>query len=216
MSLYGYITARTARSPAIRYLPILCRRQYSTPFEGTPEASHSIDQTFRYVRLRNPSSSSNTPEPLTVEVNNQVESVHSSRKTISNWKLGLLRGFIKVFNVNVERTQAAPIAGKLYYGMCKAQGLFHQNQQQNLSQTAKFYYETMGLPMTFTQWFQITALHVWMLLVRMRTLPKDYSAEYEQILIDALFTDMEFRLALEINVCLFVTLGNALMLNMNI
>ena len=49
-----------------------------------------------------------------------------------------------------------------------------------MSDTAKFYYETLRLPKSFSQQVQITILHYWILSVRMRALPFKYSKEYQQ------------------------------------
>ncbi|KAK9472923.1 ubiquinol-cytochrome C chaperone-domain-containing protein [Dipodascopsis tothii] len=161
-------------------------------------ATATEDQTFKYIRLKDGSA----PEPVPPPSMNLAweHGVVRKKRALSGWKLNVLRRFIQVFQVDVERTQAAPVSGRLYYSLCKDQGYFAHDGKAELSQTAKYYYETLGLPMTFTQWFQITSLHAWMLLVRMRAMPKQYSGEYEQMLVDAMFTDMEFRLALELKI----------------
>ena len=58
----------------------------------------------------------------------------------------------------------------------------------------KFWYETSGLPPTFQTWFQITQLHLWMLMVRMRALPKDVGHHYQQQITNHFFNDAEARL----------------------
>lgn len=98
----------------------------------------------------------------------------------------------------MDRIRSGAIAGTLYYEMCKQQGLQFENEP--LSATAKFYYEDLMLPKTFSQWFQITALHVWMLFVRMRAMPKTIGREYQQKLVDTVFGDMEQRLSYEMRI----------------
>lgn len=105
---------------------------------------------------------------------------------------------ITVFRLDMDRIRAGPIAGSVYYAECKRIGLQFQDEQ--LSDTAKFFYEDLHLPRTFSQWFQITALHTWMLSVRMRAMPFKYGKNYQQKLIDRFFRDMELRLHDEMNV----------------
>lgn len=114
------------------------------------------------------------------------------------WKKMLGEKVIRTFNLDMDRIRSGAIAGTLYYEMCKQQGLQFENEP--LSATAKFYYEDLQLPRTFSQWFQITALHVWMLFVRMRAMPKTVGREYQQKLVDSIFRDMEKRLSLEMRI----------------
>lgn len=58
----------------------------------------------------------------------------------------------------------------------------------------KFWYDASGLPPTFQTWFQITQLHLWMLMVRMRALPKDVGHHYQQQMTNHFFNDAEARL----------------------
>jgi cytochrome b pre-mRNA-processing protein 3 len=105
---------------------------------------------------------------------------------------------ISTLRLDMDRIRAGPIAGSHYYAECKKQGLQFENEE--LSETAEFFYEGLKLPRTFSQWFQITALHTWILSVRMRALPFKYGKNYQQKLIDRFFRDMELRLHDEMNV----------------
>lgn len=105
---------------------------------------------------------------------------------------------IKLLRLDMDRIRAGPIAGSVYYGECKIQGLQFENEP--LSETAKFYYEDLKLQRTFSQWFQITALHSWMLFVRMRAMPFKYGRNYQQKLVDRFFRDMELRLVDEMSI----------------
>ena len=69
-----------------------------------------------------------------------------------------------------------------------------------MSETANLFYEELGLPRTFSQWFQITVLHEWILFVRMRAMPFQYGRNYQQKLVDRTFSDIEVRLFEEMNV----------------
>ncbi|KAE8223896.1 hypothetical protein CF319_g3133 [Tilletia indica] len=60
---------------------------------------------------------------------------------------------------------------------------------------AHFWYEECGLPRTYQTWFQLTNLHVWLLLVRFRAFPtRDVSQSYAQELINHFFIDAESRM----------------------
>ena len=68
-------------------------------------------------------------------------------------------------------------------------------QDDKVTSTAnKFWYEVSGLPPTFQTWFQITQLHLWMLMVRMRALPRDVGHHYQQQMTNHFFNDAEARL----------------------
>lgn len=111
-------------------------------------------------------------------------------------KLG--QTLIRMFNIDMDRSRAGPVAGSVYFGECKKQGMFYPNEP--LSDTAKFYYDTLGLPQSFSQWFQITALHYWILSVRMRAMPFKYGRNYQQKLVDRIFSDMELRMSGELGI----------------
>lgn len=117
---------------------------------------------------------------------------------MSGWKQSIGQWIVKTFNIDMDRSRAGPVAGSFYFGECKKQALVYPNEP--LSDTAKFYYETLGLPKTFAQWFQITALHYWILSVRMRAMPFKYGRNYQQKLVDRIFRDMELRMSGEMGI----------------
>lgn len=114
------------------------------------------------------------------------------------WKQSIGQMLIKTFNIDMDRSRAGPVFGSMYFGECKKQALYYPNEP--LSDTARFYYETLGLPKTFSQWFQITALHYWILNVRIRALPFKYGKNYNQKLVDRIFNDMEVRMGEELGI----------------
>lgn len=126
------------------------------------------------------------------------------------WKRLLGERVISTFQLNMDRIRSGPIAGTLYYELCKAQGFFPLDTESGkkpiakpdyaFTKRAKFYYDDLLLPKTFAQQFQITALHVWMLFVRMRAMPKIIGKEYQQKLVDTIFSDMEKRLSTELRI----------------
>lgn len=122
----------------------------------------------------------------------------SSAYQIPKWKEALVEIIIRSFSMDMDKIRAGPVAGSYYYGLCKIQGLQFENEP--LSKTAKFFYEDLKLPRTFSQWFQITILHEWILFVRMRAMPFKYGKNYQQKLVDRTFSDIELRLFEEMNV----------------
>lgn len=105
---------------------------------------------------------------------------------------------IKAFNIDMDRSRAGPVAGSYYFGECKRQGMYYPDEP--LSETAEFFYKTLNLPQSFSQWFQITILHYWILNVRMRAMPFKYGRNYQQKLVDRVFRDMELRMAEELKI----------------
>ncbi|KAJ8103229.1 ubiquinol-cytochrome C chaperone-domain-containing protein [Lipomyces tetrasporus] len=115
---------------------------------------------------------------------------------VSLWKAKLVLKFMELFRMDIEENQAAPVAGRNYMQLCKAQG-YHHPEAKEYGSSAKFYYEHLGLTPSLSQSFQISALHIWMLLVRMRALPEKYANAYEQALVDGVFLDLEKRMVNE-------------------
>lgn len=108
------------------------------------------------------------------------------------WQQMLGENMIKMFNLDMDRIRSGPVAGALYRDQCKGQAYFEKGQP--LSPIAEFYFGTLGMPQTFFQWFQIEVLHVWMLYVRMRPMPRRYCREYQQKLVNGVFDDIDYQL----------------------
>ncbi|GMM55888.1 Cbp3 protein [Maudiozyma humilis] len=122
----------------------------------------------------------------------------SKEYKLPKWKEALGEYVIKTFGLDMDKVRAGPVAGSYYYSICKEQGLQYENEP--LSESAKFFYEELKLPRTFSQWFQVTILHEWMLFVRMRAMPFKYGRNYQQKLVDKTFADIEMRLFDEMNI----------------
>lgn len=152
--------------------------------------------------IRSYQASKETPESV-LQYQDQAASMPT-------WKKILGERVISTFHLDMDRIRSGPIAGKLYYELCKEQGFFelvHKGTKKPiaapgipLSKTSQFFYNDLQLPKTFAQQFQITALHVWMLFVRMRGMPRAIGKEYQQKLVDTIFSDMEKRLSTELRI----------------
>ena len=100
---------------------------------------------------------------------------------------------IKYLGVNVDKVRSGPIAGSYYYKECSDQGLIYEDDVE-LSKGCEFFYNDLKLPKTFSQWYQIHILHVWILFVRMRALPFDIGKNYQKKIIDRTFEELERKL----------------------
>lgn len=117
---------------------------------------------------------------------------------VPQWKRTFGETFVSLFRIDMDNVRAGTIGGSKYYYVCKDQAL--QYKDEELSESASFWYETLMMPRTFAAWFQVTTLHVWLLFARMRAMPHDIGRNYQQKLTDALFKDIELRLSEEMNV----------------
>lgn len=117
------------------------------------------------------------------------------------WKDAVAQNLIKVFRLDMDRIRAGPVAGSMYYGRCKEQGLLVEvDGKSQLTKLSQYWYSKLGLDVTFASWFQITALHTWILFVRMRAMPFKYGKNFQQKLVDRFFKDIELRLANEMRI----------------
>ncbi|ODQ82850.1 hypothetical protein BABINDRAFT_169995 [Babjeviella inositovora NRRL Y-12698] len=172
---------------------------YSTHYYVTDIAKHSPIVTA-------PGSNEKNPIPKHKRPLLSDSPYESNETKLSGWKESFGEMFIGLFRLDMDRVRAGPVAASIYYGQAKQQGLQYPNEE--LSETASFYYSTLGLPRTFAQWFQITALHYWILTVRMRAMPYKYGHNYQQKFVDRFFKDMELRLAEEMNISSGRIIGN--------
>ncbi|ANB11143.1 Cbp3p [Sugiyamaella lignohabitans] len=142
------------------------------------------------------------PGSLKDQILKQYQVVDSTYNVkLPAWQNMLGENLVKTFNLDMDRIRSGPVAGALFKDMCKAQA-FYQKEGDKITMTprAKFYYETLGMPQTFNQWYQVTLLHVWILFVRMRSMPRKYCREYQQKLVNSIFEDIDFRLREEIKI----------------
>ena len=58
----------------------------------------------------------------------------------------------------------------------------------------------LGLQPSFTTWFQVTALHVYMLHTRLRCYKEQQARVYQQALMDTFFEDIEMRIYFEFDI----------------
>ncbi|AGO13049.1 AaceriAFL111Wp [[Ashbya] aceris (nom. inval.)] len=190
--------------PSIRYLNNVSRsmlggvRMQSSDVKGSPESPEALTKSSR-LDSTPMDFSNNAPVNPTKKRPMLSDSKYESREyQLPKWKEALGELVVRAFRLDMDRVRAGPVAGSYYYAMCKEQGLQFENEE--LSQSAKFFYEDLKLPRTFSQWYQITILHEWILFVRMRALPFKYGRNYQQKLVDRTFSDIELRLFEEMNV----------------
>ncbi|KAI8976328.1 hypothetical protein BD414DRAFT_496587 [Trametes punicea] len=91
------------------------------------------------------------------------------------------------------------LAGLLGYGTAKqyagrrAYNIYSDFCITRPDDEATFWKEECHLPPTFQSWFTVTNLHVWLLTVRLRSLPPPHGQNFVQGLIDHFFLDVEDR-----------------------
>ncbi|KAI5852659.1 ubiquinol-cytochrome C chaperone-domain-containing protein [Morchella snyderi] len=80
------------------------------------------------------------------------------------------------------------------YNECVAQGAYLAGGE-DLSPSARFWYETCGRKPTFVAWAQVTVLHMWMLVVRFRAFEQPESVQtWQQHFVDHFFYDSEGKM----------------------
>lgn len=169
---------------------LLNKEEIASPLDlakesNLPKVEHDLKTNPRAAKQKNPFLSDHKIE-------------NDPTYKMSGFLQGIGQTVIKLFNIDMDKSRAGPVAGSYYFGECKRQGMYYPNEP--LSDTAKFYYETLRLPQSFSQWFQITALHYWILSVRMRAMPFEYGRNYQQKLVDRIFRDMELRMSGELGI----------------
>lgn len=114
------------------------------------------------------------------------------------WQKMLGENFIKTFAIDMDKVRSGPVGGRVFRDLCKEQAFY--SEEKPLSPRANFYYKTLGLPQTFQQWFQVDALHIWMLYVRMRAMPRKYCREFQRKMINSVFEEIGYRLRQDVKV----------------
>ena len=97
--------------------------------------------------------------------------------------LALIKGTGRLLGYNFVRSKAIKVTGDLYdRAAMRAQAESH------------FWYKECALPASFQTWFQLTNLHIFLLLCRFRALPSHEARTYSQELINHFFIDTESRM----------------------
>ncbi|PWW79530.1 hypothetical protein C7212DRAFT_310451 [Tuber magnatum] len=78
------------------------------------------------------------------------------------------------------------------YNECLKQAAYAEGHE--LSESARFWYDVCDRPKTFMSWAQVTVLHMWMLVVRIRAFEPDRVKTWQQHFVDHLFYDAEGKM----------------------
>ncbi|KAG0641559.1 ubiquinol-cytochrome C chaperone-domain-containing protein [Tuber brumale] len=78
------------------------------------------------------------------------------------------------------------------YNECLKQAAYAEGHE--LSESARFWYDVCDRPKTFMSWAQVTVLHMWMLIVRIRALELDRVKTWQQHFVDHFFYDAEGKM----------------------
>lgn len=106
-----------------------------------------------------------------------------SRTEYSPTTAALLKGLGRLLGYNFMRSKAINVTGDLY-----------DRCAQRAEAEAHFWYTECALPASFQIWFQLTNLHIFLLLCRFRALPPAEARTYAQELINHFFIDVESRM----------------------
>lgn len=113
-----------------------------------------------------------------------------AEKEYSPLTVALVKGTGRLMGYDFVRSKAIRVTGDLYdraTGRAQAEGHFWYKGTLLFSPEC-------ALPASFQTWFQLTNLHVFLLLARFRALPKDEAKHYAQELINHFFIDTESRM----------------------
>ncbi|RPA92720.1 hypothetical protein L873DRAFT_1708686 [Choiromyces venosus 120613-1] len=78
------------------------------------------------------------------------------------------------------------------YNECLRQAAYAEGHE--LSESARFWYDVCDRPKTFISWAQVTVLHMWMLIVRIRAFEPDRVKTWQQHFVDHFFYDAEGKM----------------------
>ncbi|BFZ56545.1 Serine carboxypeptidase 3 [Savitreella phatthalungensis] len=131
------------------------------------------------------------PEPLKVpgsgiQHSSELDQTHSSLATRLAGAVSSLLGRKRIYYSAYQPTMDLYVAAAAQAAQ-DSEKIIHKMANQ-------FWYTTCGLPPTFQTWFQVTQLHLWLLMVRMRALERGVGHHYQQELTNHLFNDAEARL----------------------
>lgn len=112
-----------------------------------------------------------------------------SRQQYSPTTVALIKGIGRLMGYNFVRSKAINVTGDLY-----------DRCAQRAEAEAHFWYTgaslltECALPASFQIWFQLTNLHIFLLLTRFRALPANEARTYAQELMNHFFIDVESRM----------------------
>ncbi|KAL0635733.1 Serine carboxypeptidase 3 [Maublancomyces gigas] len=93
---------------------------------------------------------------------------------------------------NTADQYAAYAISQELYNECVGQAAYVEGVE--LSESAKFWYEVCKRDPTFSAWAQVTVLHMWMLIVRIRAFEPERVQSWQQHFIDHFFYDSEEKM----------------------
>lgn len=130
-----------------------------------------------------PKSSSTKPSPLLHTSQLSPSAPPPSEKPYSPFTVSLVKGLAKLMGYNSLTSTSIRVTSDLY-DRCAERAHVERN----------FWYGDCALPETYQSWFQITNLHVYLLLARFRAFDKAANRTYSQELINHFFIDAESRM----------------------
>ncbi|GAA5825557.1 hypothetical protein JCM11251_000283 [Rhodosporidiobolus azoricus] len=160
-------------------LPATALRPYSSSSPSGPSSSpHTAT-----VPSSADASSSARPTPTPQPTNLPGSNLPTTSKKYSPLTVSVVTKLAKLFGYHSQTSTAIRTTSD-YYDRCA----------ERSEVESAFFYEECSLPPSFQTWFSLTTLHVWLLSVRLRSLPAPLGRTYIQELINHMFIDLELRI----------------------
>ena len=166
----------------------LAQHYYFSFLKPSPSSNRKFSSTCSYSQKKY----SNLKGILSINTSGYKPLVNSRpNKPIAPWRISLANFAVKYlgWKKQADLMYIYRVAHD-YYILCAQKATIDGDEQSR-----KFWYEDCQVDVSFTTWFQITQLHLWMLSARFRVLPSATQAKkYQQGLVDSFFGDCEIRL----------------------
>ncbi|OJA17146.1 hypothetical protein AZE42_05088 [Rhizopogon vesiculosus] len=118
----------------------------------------------------------------------------SSPQRRQSWLTTKVKSSPFLFSIFLYLARALGYGSPQQFANRRALHLYNTLCATRADQESAFWREACSLPPTFQSWFTITNLHVWLLTVRLRSLPAPHGKQHIQGLIDHFFQDVEERM----------------------
>ncbi|SPO30334.1 related to CBP3 - mitochondrial protein required for assembly of cytochrome bc1 complex [Ustilago trichophora] len=171
---WAAVTRNGVLLPGSSSAAVAATRTYTSTRTTSAPASSSA------VRKASPSSK---PAPLLHTSQLSPSAPAPSKEPYSPVTVAIVKGLAKLMGYNSLTSTSIRVTSDLY-DRCAERAHVERN----------FWYGDCALPETYQSWFQITNLHVYLLLARFRAFDKAANKTYSQEIINHFFIDAESRM----------------------
>lgn len=151
---------------------------------GSSTAALAATRTYISTRpTASPGTSASKPAPLLHKSQLSPSAPPPSKQPYSRVTVAIVKGLARLMGYNSLTSTSIRVTSDLY-DRCAERAHIERH----------FWYGDCALPETYQSWFQITNLHVYLLLARFRAFDKAAHKTYSQELINHFFIDAESRM----------------------